>query len=210
MPAQEGPHSRAPLQVNERHILMTSVPSLSRAWRPRDIVVASVLGVTAGLLFAVWNIASNPLLEPLGVLLPGVQAIGHGVWLVGGLLTALVVRKPGAALYGEILAATVSALIGSQWGVITLLYGAIQGLGAEIVFAVLAYRAWGGVAAALAGAGSGVAMALLDLVLFYPAAGLTFQALYAVSSILSGVVIAGLGSYLLAQALRRAGALGRS
>ena len=104
------------------------------AWRPRDIVLASVVGVVAGGLFVLWNIANVPLLEPLGALLPGFQALGHGVWLMGGLLTALVVRKPGAALYGEILASTVSALVGNQWGVITLVYGAVQGLGAELIF----------------------------------------------------------------------------
>ena len=81
------------------------------AWRPRDIVLASVVGVVSGGIFALWNIANAPILEPLGALLPGFQALGHGVWLLGGLLTALIVRRPGAALYGEVLAATVSALM---------------------------------------------------------------------------------------------------
>lgn len=176
-------------------------------WRPRDIVLASVVGVVAGGLFAIWNIAHVPLLEPLGALLPGFQALGHGVWLVGGLLAALIVRKPGAALYGEILASTVSALIGNQWGVITLVYGGIQGLGAELIFALFAYRLWNVVAALLAGAGAGIAMAALDLTLYYAGAGASFMTIYAISSVVSGVVIAGLGSYLVRRGLKRAGAL---
>lgn len=180
-----------------------------RRWSTRDIVVASVLGVATGALFAVWNVANNPVLEPLGALIPGLQAVGHGVWLLGGLLVGLVIKKPGAALYGEVVAATVSALIGNQWGVITLLYGVVQGLGAELVFALLLYRAWGLGAALLAGAGAGVAMAVLDLSLFYAGAGTTFVAIYAVASVASGVVIAGVGGWALAMALSRSGALGR-
>lgn len=177
------------------------------AWRPRDIVLASVLGVASGGLFALWNIAHVPLLEPIGAVLPGVQALGHGVWLIGGVLTALVVRRPGAALYGEVLAATISALIGSQWGVLTLVYGAVQGLGAELIFALFAYRAWGYMSALLAGAGAGVAMAALDLTIFYAGANSTFMVLYGVSSVVSGAVIAGLGSALIRSALVKAGAL---
>jgi energy-coupling factor transport system substrate-specific component len=172
-------------------------------------VTASVLAVAAGALFALWNIAHNPILEPIGALVPGLQALGHGVWLLGGLLVALVVRKPGAALYGEIVAATVSALIGNEWGVITLVYGVVQGLGAELVFALLLYRSWGFVAAILAGAGAGVAMAILDIVLWYAGAGPTYIAIYAVSSVVSGVAIAGIGGFALARALRSSGALGR-
>lgn len=181
--------------------------SNSLRWRPRDIVLASVVGVVAGGLFALWNIAHLPLLEPLGAFLPGFQALGHGVWLMGGLLTALIVRRPGAALYGEILAATVSALIGSQWGVITLLYGVVQGLGAELIFALFAYRLWNLVGALIAGAGAGVAMAALDLALYYAGAGTNFFVIYAISSVVSGVLIAGLGSWAITRGLIRAGAL---
>lgn len=185
---------------------MNTAPSRLR-WRPRDIVLASVVGVVAGGLFALWNIAHVPLLEPLGALLPGFQALGHGVWLVGGLLTALIVRRPGAALYGEILAATVSALIGNQWGVITLLYGAVQGLGAELIFALFAYRLWNLIVAVLAGAGAGIAMAALDLSLYYAGAGAEFFVIYALSSVASGVLVAGLGSWIIQRGLVRAGAL---
>lgn len=34
-------------------------------WRVVDIVVASVLATAAGLVFVVWNIASNPISAPL-------------------------------------------------------------------------------------------------------------------------------------------------
>ena len=83
----------------------TTIPTSRFAWRVVDIVVASVVGVASGLLFVVWNIASVPVTDPLKALLPGLQALGGGFWLFAGPLTALIVRKPGAALFGELIAA---------------------------------------------------------------------------------------------------------
>ena len=91
-----------------------------------------------------------------------------GGWLFAGVLTALVIRKPGAALYGEMVAATVSALVGNQWGVLPLESGLVQGLAAELVFAVFLYRAWSLPVAVLSGAAAGLALAINDLILWYP------------------------------------------
>lgn len=178
-------------------------------WRVVDIVVASVLAVAAGLVFVMWNIASNPLGAPLGALLPGLQALVGGGWLFAGVLTAMVIRKPGAALYGELVAATVSALVGNQWGVLTLESGLVQGLGAELVFALLFYRVWNLPVAILAGAAAGLAMGINDLVLWYPGSGATFSAIYIVSGIVSGAVIAGALSWFVVRGLARTGALSR-
>jgi len=124
-------------------------------------------------------------------------------------LVGLVVRKPGAALYGELVASSVSALLGGVWGWTAISWGLVQGLGAEIVFAVLLYRAWGLVPAILAGVGAGVGMAVMDLTFYYAGARPEFMAVYAVSAMVSGAVIAGLGSWLIVRALARTGALSR-
>ncbi len=92
-------------------------------------------GVAAGLIFLAWNVGylgPKALLEPL---LPGVQGLLDGPWLFAGVLGGLIIRKAGAAIYVELLAAVVSALIGNQWGgFLTLEAGLVQGLGAELVF----------------------------------------------------------------------------
>ena len=49
-----------------------------------------------------------------------------------------------------------SALVGNQWGFATVWYGLLEGLGAEVVLALLLYRRWGLPTALLAGAGAGV------------------------------------------------------
>jgi energy-coupling factor transport system substrate-specific component len=188
----------------------SSVQAPSRfRWRVVDIVVASVIGVASGLLFVVWNIASNPVTDPLKALLPGLQAVGGGFWLFAGVLTALVVRKPGAALFGELLAATVSALVGNQWGALTLLSGTVQGLGAELVFAAFLYGNWRVGTAILAGAGAGLAMAVTDLIVWYPGSDTLFVVVYAVSAVVGGALIAGLLSWLAVRGLARTGALNR-
>lgn len=178
-------------------------------WRVVDIVVASVLATAAGLVFVVWNIASNPIGAPLTAALPGLQALLAGGWLFAGVLTALVIRKPGAALYGELVAATVSALVGNQWGVLTLESGLVQGLGAELVFAVFLYRRWGLPVALIAGAVAGLALAINDLILWYPGSANTFAAIYTVSAIVSGALVAGLLSWFAVRGLAKTGALSR-
>ncbi|KQY07363.1 hypothetical protein ASD37_15125 [Mycobacterium sp. Root135] len=186
----------------------TSKPRSYR-WRVVDIVVASVLAVAAGLVFVLWNIASNPIGAPLGAVLPGLQALLGGGWLFAGVLTALVIRKPGAALYGEMVAATVSALVGNQWGVLTLESGLVQGLAAELVFAVFLYRAWNLPVAVLSGAAAGLALAINDLILWYPGSAATFSAIYVVSAIVSGALIAGALSWFVVRGLAKTGALSR-
>lgn len=182
-------------------------PSLR--WRVVDIVVASVLGVAGGLVMTVWNLVYSPLTAPIEAALPGLQALLYGVWLFPAVLVALVVRKPGAALYGELLAAAASALLGGFWGWTAVQWGLVQGLGAELVFALLLYRAWGLVPALLAGLGAGVGMAVMDLTFYYAGARPEFAVIYAASAMVSGALLAGGGSWLLVRGLARTGALSR-
>lgn len=178
-------------------------------WRVVDIVVASVLATAAGLIFVLWNIASNPVSAPLGAVLPGLQALLGGGWLFAGVLTALVIRKPGAAIYGELVAASISALVGNQWGALTLESGLVQGLGAELVFAVFLYRRWGLPTAVLSGAVAGIALAINDLILWYPGSAAGFAAVYVISAILSGAAFAGLLSWVVVRNLAKTGVLSR-
>jgi len=182
----------------------------ARTWRVVDIVIASVIGVASGLIFVVWNQAYNPLSGLLTPLLPGLQALLGGGWLFAGVLGGLVIRKPGAALYTELLAAVVSTLVGgTAWGATILVSGAVQGLGAELVFALFLYGNYRLYVALLAGAGAGLALAVNDLLLWYPGSAAPFIAIYTISAVVSGIVVAGLLSWLAMRGLARTGALSR-
>jgi energy-coupling factor transport system substrate-specific component len=182
-----------------------SLASARAPWRVVDIVVASVLGVAGGLLFAVWNANYATISAPLGAT-PAVALLG-GVWLLPGVLGGLVVRRPGAATYTELLAAVVSALIGSQWGFSVVWYGLVEGLGAEIVLALLLYRRFGLPTAVASGAVAGLVISTCDLVLSYPTQSGGWKLGYALLLAVSGAVIAGAGSWALTRALAGTGVL---
>ena len=113
----------------------------STAWRTRDIVVTAIIGVTFGVVFWVWGLAWGGL-DAVFVFAPPAKDLLYAVWLVPAVLAPYIVRKPGAAVFAEMVAAGVSALLGSQWGPDALLSGFIQGAAAELVFAFTLYRVW--------------------------------------------------------------------
>lgn len=183
-------------------------PELWR-WRVVDIVVASVIAVACAVIFLFWNVgyeAPSTLLKPL---LPGLQGLLAGPWLLAGVLGGLIIRKPGAALYTELVAAVISALIGNQWGPLTIASGIVQGLGAELIFLLFLYGVWRLPVAILAGAGAGVACGINDRILWYPGADVLFTSVYIASTTISGAVLAGLGAWLIARGLASTGALNR-
>jgi energy-coupling factor transport system permease protein len=189
----------------------SAVPSTtvrrSLRWRVVDIVVASVLAVAIGVVFKLWEFGYEPISAVAALVLPGTQALFGGVWLLAGPIVAIVVRKPGAALYGEIVAASVEAILGTQWGWLTLEAGLVQGLGAEIVLALFLYRVYRLPVVVLAGAAAGLALGINDTVLWYPGLDAAFKVVYVLSAIVSGAVIAGLGSWLVVRALASTGVL---
>ncbi|MEL5990868.1 ECF transporter S component [Microbacterium phosphatis] len=178
-------------------------------WRIVDIVVASIVAVACAVIFAVWNVGYEAPSTVFGAILPGLGALVNGPWLIAGVLGGLIIRKPGAALYTELVAATISALIGNVWGPLTIVSGLVQGLGAELVFALFLYAAFRVPVALLAGAAAGVACAINDLVLWYAGADALFSTVYIASSTLSGAVIAGIGGWAITRGLAATGALNR-
>ncbi len=181
----------------------------SYRWRVVDIVTASVIGVAAGVIFWAWGLAWGPLSGALAFT-PGLGGLLAGGWLFAGVLGGLIIRKPGAAIYTELVAAAVSALIGTVWGFETLIWGLIQGAGAELVFALFFYRSFGFGVALLAGAGAGVAVGFLDTTFTsYAALDAGAKLTYFVSAVASGVVLAGLLSWFAARGLAATGALSR-
>jgi energy-coupling factor transport system substrate-specific component len=179
-------------------------------WRVVDIVVASVIGVATGLVFLFWNNVGYAWFSAADAVTPGLGGIAVGIWLIGGVLGGLVIRKPGAALYVELLAAIVSALVGNQWGIETIYSGLVQGLGAELVFAAFGYKRFGVLQAALAGAAAGAAAWILELFLSGNLQkSAEFLGIYFVSVVVSGAILAGILGWIVVRALAATGALNR-
>ena len=181
-----------------------AAPGPFAAWRTRDILVAAVIGVVFGVAFFLWNgvYAFFNFLQP-SIL----QDWIYGGWLVPAILAPLIVRKPGAALFAEMAAAGVSALLGSQWGPDTLLSGFVQGAAAELIFGFTGYRLWALPVLAVAAIASAVAAWAHDWVLYYPDFATDVQLLRLGIMAASAIVFAAFGSLALERALRRAGVL---
>jgi energy-coupling factor transport system substrate-specific component len=182
---------------------MTSMAARSPGWRVVDIVVASVLAVAFGAVFQAWNLWWNA----TEFLFPPLRGVVYGVWMIPAVLVPLVLRRPGAALLGEGLAAFISMMFGAQWGLLTLVYGLVQGAAAELVYAFTLYRVWSLPVALLAGGAAGLGGAMLDLAFYYPEWTADWQILYSALVVISSALVGGLGSWLLVRALARTGVL---
>ena len=137
---------------------------------------------------------------------PPLTALLAGPWLLAGVVAGLLVRRPGAALLAEVVAAAVSALIGSQWGWTVLLSGALQGLGVEIALALFAWRRFGPFVAVLAGLARRRVRGRLLRVVAVRRRLLVGLKLAYLGAVVSGAVVAGLGGLLLVRALAKTGA----
>ena len=179
---------------------------VSSRWRTVDIVVTAVLGVAFGVVFWAWNL----LWAAAGVLFtafPPAQAMMYGVWLMPVVVAPLIVRKAGAGFFAELIAAVVSALLGSAWGAVVLVYGLLQGLAGEVGFALFRYRRFDWRPAVVAAALAGAMAAVLDLLFYYPIWPGAWQTTYVVLVVASTVLVAGLVGPMLVRALARTGAL---
>lgn len=178
-------------------------------WRVVDIVVAAVLGVACGLIFLAWNSVGYAWFSAMDALTPGLGGFAAGIWFLAGPLGALIIRKPGAALMVELLAGFVSMAVGNQWGWTTMYSAFAQGLGAELIFLLFAYRRFNALVAVLAGMGAGLGAIVNEFILGNWAKSAAFNIVYAICTMISGAILAGLLAWVLMRALAAAGALDR-
>jgi energy-coupling factor transport system permease protein len=176
------------------------------SWRTVDIVVASSIAAAFGVIFWAWGQLWNTA-QPAFTGFPPAQGFMYGVWLLPGVLGALIIRKPGAAIYTELVASIISAFLGTAWGLQVVLYGLVEGAAPELVFAFLLYRSWKLPAALAAGAAAGVAAALLDLAFYYTDWSGGWQLSYTLLLVASSLFVAGAGSWLLVRTLAKTGVL---
>ncbi|NUR30854.1 MAG: hypothetical protein HOV83_34235 [Catenulispora sp.] len=177
-------------------------------WRTVDIVVTAIIAVAFGVIFWAWNLLWFGPFSAAFAAFPPAGAVVTGVWFVPAVLAPLIVRKPGAGLFAELVAAIISALIGSGWGLSVLWYGLAQGAAGELGFALGRYRRWGLTQALVAGALIGAAASTLDLTTTsYGEWSAGWQISYTLIQMASGALVAGAGSFGLTRALAQTGVL---
>ncbi len=175
-------------------------------WRTLEVLLVANLALVFGLLFLGWAVVWDAA-KILEGFLPGLRDLSYGFWFIAAILGAYIVRKPGAALAAETLAALAEFLAGSQWGFTLLISGLVQGGMAELVFALTGYRRYDLPTLMAAGAAAGVGSLVVDYLFWYSDKTLGVLAIMLVARMISGAVLAGWLGKAIGDALDRAGAL---
>src|SRR5690625_2298792 len=160
-------------------------------FRTVDLLVTVVIGAAFGVAFLGYG-QLYTLIGPLTTAFKPAEGLLAGIWFLPAVLAALIVRRPGAALLAEMIAAVLSMLLGSQWGWGTAISGLMQGGGVELAFLAFRYRRFTLPVAIL----GGMASALLEwgwvTLAYYQEISWTFS-FFMFSFILFSVVLCGVG-----------------
>ena len=180
-------------------------PALAR-WRTVEAILAANLALVFGLLFVGWSMVWD-LAKPLETAFPGARDLLYGFWFIAAVIAPYIIRKPGAALAAETLAALAEFLAGGYWGLTLILSGLIQGGMAEMVFAARGYRKYDLPTLMLAGAAAGLGSLVVDYMFWYSNLKPGVLAAMLIARLISGAVLAGWLGKAIADGLYRAGAL---
>ncbi|MCT1802219.1 ECF transporter S component [Kocuria carniphila] len=178
-----------------------------KSWRVVDIVVAAVLAAVCAVVFWAWANLLYPVATTAAVAYPPATGLIGGGWLIAGTLGALVIRKPGAAVFCELLAAVLEGFLGTHFGWTVVISGLVQGAAVEIVFLLTRYRKFGLAVAAAGGAMAGLFMGVSENIMYNFEWALDQQVVYASLTTLSGAIIAGVLMWLVTRALQKTGVL---
>jgi energy-coupling factor transport system substrate-specific component len=181
---------------------------VSFSWRAIDLVTGAILAVALGVAFWGFDALVYPLIGLVTAGFPPLGGLATGVWILPAVAGMLLVRRAGAALFVELIAANVELTLGNTWGVTVLISALLQAAGVEIVFAIFRYRRFSFGVAALAGALSAVFEIVgYELNANYPNYAPLEKVILVVCAVISGALVAGgLGS-LLIRGLAKTGAL---
>lgn len=175
------------------------------AWTLRETLIVAVLGAVFGVLYLGWVQIWLILQAILG---PVTMDVVMGFWFVVSIVAAAIIRKPGIAFASEVLAAVVQILLGSPAGLLLLLTGAVQGAGAELVFAATRWRNYSLPVLMAAGIGAAIFSFVYTWIRFdYGALEPALLATMFALRCLSGALLGGLLGYVIVEALYRTGAL---
>jgi len=176
-------------------------------YKIHEIVLTFVLSGILGVIFFVWTYAYealSPILKPLGL-----SGLNVGIWMIGGIIPALIIKKPGIAFIGEVFASFIEIWI-TKWGLTAIVWGVVQGIGAELIFLLFLYKKWDSVTALLSGLSASLFSFALDFYFSqYFKLKFTFNLIQASAYAISGIIEGGLLSYLLVKGLFKTGALNR-
>lgn len=176
-----------------------------KSWKLKEVVLLSVFAVVFAVVYLLFVHVGNIW---AGVIGPIAYEWIFGIWFIVSIITAYIIRKPGAALLSETMAAMIEVMIGNAVGPRLILSGIVQGLGAEAAFAATGYKRYDWWVLCLAGIGAAVFSFVYGFfVSGYAALDPSLLVWMFTLRVISGAVIAGLGGKYLSDGLLASGAL---
>jgi energy-coupling factor transport system substrate-specific component len=183
----------------------TNRPKL--AWRGVDLITLAMLAAALGVAFWGYDSYLYPLVTALTTAFPPVAELQLGVWILPAVVGAVLVRKPGAALFAELIAANVELLLGNTWGATVLISASLQALGIELILLLFVHKRFNLWIAMLGGALSALFEVVYEFYSYVPDYSPAFKTVYLVCGVVSGAVISGAGGWFLVRALGATGAI---
>lgn len=167
-----------------------------------DILITIVIALVFGIIYKLWGPVYN-IVKPFGL---HIGDVVYGMWFIAGTVAMLILRKPGVALLAETAAASGEFLVGSEYGLSVLLYGIVQGLGTELVFALFGYKRYTAFVAALSGIAAAAGSLIMDVAYGYILDLALWNLILLISArVVGGLLIAGILAYFLVETLERTG-----
>lgn len=182
-----------------------SIAQLFHSITLQEWITCAVISTALGVAYWAWTLVyafTTPFIEVYGL-----KYITSGLWIIASVFLSDLIRKPSIALFASIIAALVEGII-TQWGLSAVIYGVIQGLGAELVFAAFSYRNWSIGVLALAASVSAFASYTYDyLTNDYAQLSVGLNLLQVGSFMISAVILAALLGRYLSKRLLKTGLL---
>lgn len=176
------------------------------SWRTIDLLVTVLIGAAFGVAFLGYG-QLYTLIGPLTSAFKPAKGLLMGIWFLPAMVAMLLVRKPGAALLAEMIAAVLSMLLGSQWGWGTAMSGLVQGMGVELAFLLTAYRRFTLPVAMLGGVIAAAVEWLYEKFSYYQDMAWSASFLMLAMCLISGAVLCGLLGWAASRALVATGAV---
>ena len=175
---------------------------MSKGLKLSEILVTVLIAVIFAIIYNLWWFPYE-FAKVAGLHL---EQLTYGVWFMAAIVAYLIIPKPGIAIIAEFAAGAGETIVMGKFDIPTIIYAILQGVACEIIFAIFKYQSRSAVVAMLAGLLTALISFPVDYFYGYlnEVAGWNLL-LFIVFRAISGIILAGLLSYIVVKALDQTG-----
>ena len=175
---------------------------MSKGLKLSEILVTVLIAVVFALIYNIWNFVYKAV-QVSGL---HIEELTYGASFMAAIVAYLIIPKAGIALLAEFAAGAGETIVMGRFDIATMIYALLQGLACEIIFAIFKYKSRTAMVAMLAGLLAAIVTLPLDFAYGYLAEIASWNlALYIGFRLISGIIVAGLLSYIIVKALDQTG-----